>query len=101
MTGKPFEEDDPMELVGMIMPAADDAMMEEMGRTFIDEFMRMGWPPHVIIGLFRDPFYRAPHSIFRTRGEDYVVALVESVRVARAPVIAADHSVDRSREGPQ
>jgi hypothetical protein len=54
-----------------------------MGRTFIDEFLRMGWPPHAIVGLFRDPFYRAPHSIFRSRGEDYVVALVESVHGAR------------------
>jgi hypothetical protein len=83
MAGKPFEQDDPMELVGMVMPPGDDTMMEDMGRTFIDEFLRMGWPPHAIVGLFRDPFYRAPHSIFRSRGEDYVVALVESVHGAR------------------
>lgn len=85
MPGKQYEEDDPMELVGMVMGPADATMMEEMGRTFIDEFFRMGWPPDAIVALFRDPFYRAPHSIFRQKGEAYVIDLVDTVRAARSP----------------
>jgi len=81
---KEFEEDDPMELIGMLIDGNDPNMLEEMGRTFIDEFLRMGWPPDAIVGVFRDPFYRAPHAIFRQRGETYVVELVEQVRSAIA-----------------
>jgi hypothetical protein len=55
-------------------------MREEMGRTFVDEFLRMGWPPDAILRVFRDPFYRAPHAIFVAKGEPYVVNLIDSVK---------------------
>jgi len=58
---KDFEDDDPMELVGMVIPTEGDEMLDAMGRTFADEFLRMGYPPPAILSLFRDPFYRAPH----------------------------------------
>lgn len=93
MAPKDFEEDDPMELVGMVIGTNDD-MMEEMGLTFIDEFLRMGWPPDAIIGLFRDPFYRAPHSILCKRGERYVIDLVERVQSARATTTLPKESAD-------
>jgi hypothetical protein len=80
---KDLEDDDPMELVGMVMPADGEEMMEEMGRTFADEFLRMGYPPPAIVSLFRDPFYRAPHSLYLKKGEPYIVQMIEAVRAAR------------------
>jgi hypothetical protein len=80
---KQLEDDDPMELVGMVIDTDSDAMIEEMGRTFADEFLRMGYPPPAIVRLFRDPFYRAPHSLYLKKGEPYIVEMIEAVRVAR------------------
>jgi hypothetical protein len=80
---KPLEDDDPMEIVGMTFSDPEGKIAEEMGRTFIDEFLRMGWPPPEILALFRDPFYRAPHALYRRRGEEYVLGLIESVQAER------------------
>jgi hypothetical protein len=80
---KDFEDDDPMELVGMVIPTEGDEMLDAMGRTFADEFLRMGYPPPAILSLFRDPFYRAPHSLYTHKGEPYIVEMIEQVRQAR------------------
>jgi len=80
---KDFEDDDPMELVGMVIPTEGDEMLDAMGRTFADEFLRMGYPPPAILSLFRDPFYRAPHSLYTHKGEPYIVEMIEQVRDAR------------------
>lgn len=82
---KDFEDDDPMELVGMVIPTDGDEMLDAMGRTFADEFLRMGYPPPAILSLFRDPFYRAPHSLYTHKGEPYIVEMIEQVRQARRP----------------
>ncbi len=83
MVGKEFEKDDPMELVGMVIDAPTDEMMIDMGRVFIDEFLRMGYPNHAVLKLFRDPFYRAPHAIYVAKGEAFIVEMVEQVRSER------------------
>ena len=80
---KELEDDDPMELVGMVIPADDDTMLEELGRTFADEFLRMGYPAHAIVALFRDPFYRAPHALFVKKGATFVRDMVEEIRLSR------------------
>jgi hypothetical protein len=72
-----------MELVGMVIPTEGDEMLDAMGRTFADEFLRMGYPPPAILSLFRDPFYRAPHSLYTHKGEPYIVEMIEQVRQAR------------------
>jgi hypothetical protein len=82
---KAFEDDDPMELVGMVIDTNSDEMMEAMGRTFADEFLRMGYPPPAIVSLFRDPFYRAPHALYKQKGELYVAEMIEQVRNSRRP----------------
>jgi hypothetical protein len=83
---KRFESDDPMEIVGMRFPDDDGKIADEMGRTFIDEFLRMGWPPDEILSLFRDPFYRAAHAVYRRRGEPFVVEMIASVHAARQEI---------------
>ncbi len=72
---KPFESDDPLELVGVMVPAHAGAM-DEMARTFVEEYLRQGWDERRLLALFRNPFYRAPHMIYRTCGEEYVKTVI-------------------------
>ena len=74
-----FDGDDPFEIVGMVMPQAGEQTLEDMARCFIEEFVRMGWKEESLLGLFRDPFYQGPHSVFRAKGEDYVRQLISQV----------------------
>lgn len=71
--------DDPYELVGALYPAAPGAT-EEMVRCIIEEYVRLGWTDRQLWQLFRNPFFRATHAIYRQRGEDYVREIIESVR---------------------
>jgi hypothetical protein len=80
---KALEDDDPMEIVGMKFADPDGKIADEMGRTFIDEFFRMGWPADEILRLFRDPFYQAAHAVYRRRGEAAIVEMIASVQASR------------------
>ena len=79
MAHKDFEEDDPLELIGVelsgVFPTESDCM-EEMARTFIDEYARIGWNREELLKLFRDPFYQGPHRIYQTKGEAFVQRLI-------------------------
>lgn len=79
MTAKPFEPDDPLALVGVAVPTDADAL-DEMARCLVEEYLREGWEEGRLLALFRDPFYRTPHMIYRARGEEYVRQLIEQVR---------------------
>ena len=52
----------------------------EMAEAFVVEFKRMHWKDEQIIVLFRNPFYAGPNYVYRERGEQYVVDLVNSIR---------------------
>ena len=82
IVGKDFEEDDPMEIIGMDMGASEETMIE-MARVFIDEYMRMGYPDAAVMRIFRDPFYRAPHSVLHGKGEAFVAEMIAAVRAER------------------
>lgn len=68
-----IEDDDPMELVGVALPDGDQ---EELARSIVEEFIRMGLSDHELLHLFRDPFYAGPYAILRSRGEAYVQELI-------------------------
>ena len=76
---KPYEADDPAELVGVRLPAAPDARAwEEMATVFIEEFALMGWGRDRVLRLFVDPRFAGPHGALRALGEERVRALVEA-----------------------
>jgi hypothetical protein len=79
MADKKIEKDDPMELVGTVIDDGDARAMDEMGRTFVEELARMRWSREDIMTVFLDPFYRGPHTVFRSKGLAYVTALIDSV----------------------
>lgn len=77
---KPFEASDPMELVVTVLPCApDEEALAEMGRCFVEELARMGWKAPAVMAVFRNPFYRGPHSVYHALGEEYVRALVVQI----------------------
>jgi hypothetical protein len=72
-----FEDDDPMELVGVALPDGDP---EELASAIVEEFIRMGLSNEELLALFRDPFYAGSHAIWRSRGDEYVRGLIHRGR---------------------
>jgi hypothetical protein len=84
MIPKSFEEDDPMELVGveLVTPEDYDAF-GEMARAFIAEYAMMGFSRDQILRIFQNPLYQGPHAIYASRGENYVCDLIDEILGAR------------------
>ena len=79
MAEKKFESSDPMELVGTMCEGGDASSMDEMACVFVEELARMGWSREQIVAVFQDPFYRGPHTVYRSKGPAYVDALLDQV----------------------
>ena len=77
MAEKEFEPDDPMELVGVALPEGN---LDEMVECLIEEYIRDGWDDENLLHLFRDPFYRGTHQIYREKGEEHILALIFRLR---------------------
>jgi len=74
-----FDAEDPMELVGVVLPADENAL-EEMAECLVEEYIREGWDDESLMQLFRNPFYRATYTVYRQKGEEYVRSLIGRVR---------------------
>ena len=70
-----FDAEDPLELVGCELRLEEEDLAA-MAECFVEEFARMGYDADGIFGLFREPFYRGPHSIYLARGAEYVRDLI-------------------------
>ena len=77
MGRKQFEDDDPMELVQVNLPEGDP---EAMAECFVQEFIWLGYDGQQLLDLFRNPFYAGAHAIYRSRGEAYVLGLIDRMR---------------------
>ncbi len=72
------EAEDPMEIVGVVLDRPiDDCGLDEMARTFIEEYTLMGWSPGRILEMFRRPFYGGAHDAYERLGEERIVSLIE------------------------
>lgn len=72
-----FEDPSDFELTHRIVPADPDRdHIGEMAEAFIVEFKRMRWTDEAILALFRNPFFAGPHFVYKQRGEQYVVDLL-------------------------
>lgn len=76
MVEKEFEESDPFELIGMQIQVANDRHIVAMAETFIEEYLRMGWPAVTIFELFKLPFYKGPHAALKILGEERVKKMI-------------------------
>ena len=77
MARKPFDDDDPMELIGVAFPQGE---VDEMAEIIVEEFIKMGLDDEELFGLFRSPLYYTPHAIYREKGGAYVKALIGKAR---------------------
>jgi hypothetical protein len=81
MAEKEFEHEDPFEFVRMVLDIpADDVFYAQMTRTFVEEYMLMGWSDEEILALFQDPFYQGTHDILVKKGETFVKNTISEVR---------------------
>lgn len=67
---------DPMELVGVELPAGVEAV-EEMVRAYAVEYRRLGFERARILATFRMPWYAAAHGAWKSLGEARVAELVD------------------------
>lgn len=72
-----FSEEDPMGLVGMVLPG-EAGQLEVMTQTFVEEYVRLGWDEPRLMTLFINPMFLATHRVYRQKGEDYVRQLIRS-----------------------
>ncbi len=66
-----FDFDDPMELNGVGFFTEEDTA-DAMTECFVEEFMRMGFSPARILGLFHNPYYIGMNMVLLNRGEEFV-----------------------------
>lgn len=78
MTPKQIETDDPMELVGMVMPG-EPGELEAMAECFVEEYVRLGWNETRLMTLFRSSMFMATNRIYRIKGEAWVRELIRRI----------------------
>lgn len=84
MPEKAFDPEDPLELVGMVMPG-EPGQLEAMAECFIEEYVRLGWDEPRLMTLFTNPLFMATHRIYQQKGEDYVRSLIRSIAARWRP----------------
>jgi len=80
--------EDPMELVGVEVPA-DAGAVEEMVRTYAVEYRRLGWERARILATLRSPWYAPAHGAWLQLGEKRCGELVDEALEPFAPPPAA------------
>lgn len=75
---KCHDADDPMELVGMVLPGTPETL-DKMAETIVDEYVRLGWDERRLMTLFVNPMFMATYRIYQEKGEAYVRDLIARV----------------------
>lgn len=78
MSSKSFESEDPLELVGMAIPGAEEDL-ELMAQAIVQEYLWLGWSPARLKTLFVNPLFLATHRVYLEKGEAYVDALIHQL----------------------
>lgn len=66
-----FIAEDPMELVGIVLPG-EAGQLEAMAEAIVEEYVRLGWEAERLMTLFRHPMFLATHRIYTLKGEKYI-----------------------------
>jgi hypothetical protein len=80
-----FVAEDPMELVGMVMPGGP-GQLEAMAECLVEEYIRMGWDEERLMTLFKNPLFAATHRVYRHKGEAYVRQIITDCLLKWAPI---------------
>ena len=80
MAEKDFEDDDPFEMVAARFPVPDGVDIDEVtARVLIEEYALMGVPRSRMLNIFRSEFFAGTNVIYESRGEEFVVRLIDEV----------------------
>jgi hypothetical protein len=77
---KPYEPDDPTEIVAVRLPIGPDSTsLVEMVRTIAEEYALLGWSEKRILRLFENSRFAGPHTAYRALGAERVGEIVAAV----------------------
>lgn len=74
----PLHEEDPYELVGMVIPG-EEGQAEAMAQALVEEFILLGWNEKQLMTLFTSPLYLGTYRIYQEKGDAWVQALIQDV----------------------
>lgn len=74
----PLHEEDPYELVGMVIPG-EEGQTEAMAQALVEEFILLGWNEKQLMTLFTSPLYLGTYRIYQEKGDAWVQALIHDV----------------------
>jgi hypothetical protein len=89
MPHKDVEADDPMELVGVVLPAGAEAS-RDMAYVFAEEFARLGYDRARLLWLFKNPFYAGAYGAYQTLGEKEILSIIDECLSAWGGVVIRD-----------
>jgi hypothetical protein len=72
-----FVSEDPMELVGMVLPGSP-GQLEAMAECLVEEFVRMGWDEERLMTIFTNPMFAGTFRVYCYKGKAYVQELIQS-----------------------
>jgi hypothetical protein len=75
---KEVEQDDPLEFVGMGIPAGPNAD-EDLARAVVEEYLLFGYDRDRLVRLFSDPYYAGTHRVWREKGQAFVERVIDDV----------------------
>jgi hypothetical protein len=81
-----FVDEDPMELVGMVLPG-EPGEEERMAECIVDEYVRLGWNEARLMALFTTSMFMGTYRIYRYKGELYVRELIRNTVNRYKPTI--------------
>jgi hypothetical protein len=81
-----FVDEDPMELVGMVLPG-EPGQLEAMAECLVEEYVRLGWDERRLMTLFVNPMFLATHRIYHEKGEEYVRGLIRRTCSKWSPTV--------------
>ena len=87
-----FVDEDPLELVGMVLPG-EERQLERMAEVIVEEYVRMGWDERRLMTLFVNPMFMATYRVYHQKGEQYVKELVRHTCARyRIPTVEVKHA---------
>jgi hypothetical protein len=95
MPQKKIEADDPMELVGVMLPADAEAS-REMAYVFAEEFARLGYDRARLLWVFKNSFYAGAYAAYQALGEEEILSIIDECIGAWGRVVFRDRDASSS-----
>lgn len=77
MARKEYEEDDPVEMIGVQLSNQSEEQLRDMALCFAEEFVREGWDEEQLLKMFQNPLYQGPHLAWKQKGDDFVKSVID------------------------